>query len=246
MKVMIFHLRNVLPDVLFGEEGMENLRHLMSIGCYGFLDRQEASLPEWMLLARQDAGGEQYLTLWEYLSEAGKRCLMVGDSPRPFGEKIQKSADVQDVIRDFANEGEYSVLKHLLSSQEWDYLQFEDTSSRFDLMSSEAYLNFDREFGEALGSLSDDAAILVVADLVGGEKPGCFVLAAPNNPLAGEHVGGLFVDIAPTLLELAGYPLPEKLLGKSWVAGMSLESDSGLSEEEEAILRERLSGLGYI
>jgi predicted AlkP superfamily phosphohydrolase/phosphomutase len=77
---------------------------------------------------------------------------------------------------------------------------------------------------------------------------GAFILAAPNNPLHGEVEGVHLLDIAPTLLELGGYDIPDSMQGKSLVAGQSLENvtDRDLTEEDEEILRERLSGLGYI
>ena len=37
---------------------------------------------------------------------------------------------------------------------------------------------------------------------------GSFILAASNNPLQGEIKGAHLLDIAPTLLDLAGYEIP--------------------------------------
>lgn len=77
---------------------------------------------------------------------------------------------------------------------------------------------------------------------------GAFILAASNNPLSGEIQDAQLLDIAPTLLDLGGYEIPASMQGKSLVAGQSLETEdaSDLSRDEEEILRERLSGLGYI
>ncbi len=77
---------------------------------------------------------------------------------------------------------------------------------------------------------------------------GSFILAAPNNPIQGEIQGFHLLDIAPTLLELAGYEIASSMQGKSLVAGLDLllKSAAELTEEEQAILKERLSGLGYI
>lgn len=49
---------------------------------------------------------------------------------------------------------------------------------------------------------------------------GMFVLAAPNCPLHGEYQGARLLDIAPTLLDLAGYEIPAKMQGRSLVAGL--------------------------
>jgi predicted AlkP superfamily phosphohydrolase/phosphomutase len=77
---------------------------------------------------------------------------------------------------------------------------------------------------------------------------GMFILAAPNCPLNGEYEGASLLDIAPTLLDLGGYEIPEEMQGRSLVAGMEKRApgdDSGETEEEKTI-KERLSGLGYI
>lgn len=80
---------------------------------------------------------------------------------------------------------------------------------------------------------------------------GAFVLAAPKRPLSGEIHGARLLDIAPTLLELAGYDVPPSMQGRSLVAG-GAESVGGasraseLSAADEELVRRRLSGLGYI
>lgn len=77
---------------------------------------------------------------------------------------------------------------------------------------------------------------------------GAFILASPNNPLLGEVEGAHLLDISPTLLELGGYDIPNTMQGQSLIAGKALEvlASGNLSEREEEIIRERLSGLGYI
>ena len=83
---------------------------------------------------------------------------------------------------------------------------------------------------------------------------GAFILASANNPLSGEIEGTSIYDIAPTLLELGGYDIPSSMQGRSLVAGRELPPTTGtwrpdaadLSAEGEQILRDRLSGLGYI
>jgi predicted AlkP superfamily phosphohydrolase/phosphomutase len=75
---------------------------------------------------------------------------------------------------------------------------------------------------------------------------GGFVLAASNFPYQGEVQGAHLLDIAPTLLEIAGYDIPSTMQGKSWVKANLMEPSVSLTSTEEEILRERLSGLGYI
>ncbi|MEO8448696.1 MAG: alkaline phosphatase family protein [Gemmatimonadota bacterium] len=75
---------------------------------------------------------------------------------------------------------------------------------------------------------------------------GSFILAASNSPLQGEQTGARLLDIAPTLLELGGYDVPGSMQGRSLVSGRALEAPSGFTAAGEAIIRERLAGLGYI
>lgn len=74
---------------------------------------------------------------------------------------------------------------------------------------------------------------------------GSFILAAPNSPLYGEVEGAHLLDIAPTLLELGGYDIPNSMQGTSLVSGKQLLAP-GYSPSDEELVRERLSGLGYI
>jgi hypothetical protein len=134
---------------------------------------------------------------------------------------------------------DFKSLASRLETPDWDYCQLTDAGLKNASDSTDKYLRLDQELGDVLQYLSDDTVIAILGE-------GCFVLVSGNNPLSGEHKDGSVADIAPTLLELAGYPLPAGTEGKSWVAGMDLNSASGLTDEEEAILRERLSGLGYI
>jgi predicted AlkP superfamily phosphohydrolase/phosphomutase len=76
---------------------------------------------------------------------------------------------------------------------------------------------------------------------------GMFLLAAANNPLSGEYQGARLLDIAPTLLDLAGYEIPESMQGRSLVAGMEKRSPGdGTDAESQQIIHDRLAGLGYV
>jgi predicted AlkP superfamily phosphohydrolase/phosphomutase len=79
---------------------------------------------------------------------------------------------------------------------------------------------------------------------------GAFILASSNNPLQGELEGAHLLDIAPTLLDLGGYDVPRSMQGRSMVAdqrvNLSVGSCCGYAPDAEAIVRDRLSGLGYI
>ena len=76
---------------------------------------------------------------------------------------------------------------------------------------------------------------------------GMFLLAAPNCPINGEFDGAKLLDIAPTLLDLAGYDIPESMQGRSLVAGMEKRIiTDGTEAEKERIIHDRLAGLGYV
>jgi hypothetical protein len=132
---------------------------------------------------------------------------------------------------------DFTSLHAQLASGDWDACELTASFST-EAVSSDPYLDFDLGLGETLQHLGDDTLIAVVGD-------NCFLLVASNNPIAG-YQDGSTLDLTPTILELAGYPLPSNIEGKSWVAGMELNAASGLNEDEQAMLRERLSGLGYI
>jgi predicted AlkP superfamily phosphohydrolase/phosphomutase len=76
---------------------------------------------------------------------------------------------------------------------------------------------------------------------------GMFLLAAPNCPINGEFEGAKLLDIAPTLLDLGGYDIPESMQGRSLVAGMEKRIlGDGTEAEQERIIHDRLAGLGYV
>jgi predicted AlkP superfamily phosphohydrolase/phosphomutase len=77
---------------------------------------------------------------------------------------------------------------------------------------------------------------------------GIFILAAPNCPLNGEYEGARLLDIAPTLLDLAGFEIPDTMQGRSLVAGLEKkgrDNGSGNGDGEKTI-HDRLAGLGYV
>jgi predicted AlkP superfamily phosphohydrolase/phosphomutase len=77
---------------------------------------------------------------------------------------------------------------------------------------------------------------------------GSFMLAAPNSPLQGEVEGAHLLDIAPTLLTLGGYDVPDSMQGRPLVTDdQALQPvGAGVSESDAEVIRQRLSGLGYI
>jgi predicted AlkP superfamily phosphohydrolase/phosphomutase len=79
-------------------------------------------------------------------------------------------------------------------------------------------------------------------------QQGSFIFAAPGSPLRGEMTGAHILQMAPTLLEVGGFDVPTTMQGTSLLAGRALgaRETPAVDPEGEAIIRERLSGLGYI
>lgn len=76
---------------------------------------------------------------------------------------------------------------------------------------------------------------------------GAFILTGPGVDRRGEIQGARLLDIAPTLLTLGGYDTPDGMQGRSLLAGTDPGPDEpDVDEEAEAIIRRRLSGLGYL
>jgi predicted AlkP superfamily phosphohydrolase/phosphomutase len=76
---------------------------------------------------------------------------------------------------------------------------------------------------------------------------GAFILAAPGVPALGAVEGAHLLDMAPTLLALAGYDVPDSMQGRSLLDDLpGDDADEPLSGDQEEIVRRRLEGLGYI
>ena len=143
-----------------------------------------------------------------------------------------------------------------------------ETGNPYQTLIRDYYAYLDDEIGKLLERLYEDTVILVVSDHGPGKvgyqtvfpqvnadpqdycnhtTSGCFILASPNNPLQGEIEDVSLLDMAPTLLEMGGYDIPDFMQGKSLVAGKMLgaANDASDASDEEAI-RKRLRGLGYI
>jgi predicted AlkP superfamily phosphohydrolase/phosphomutase len=76
---------------------------------------------------------------------------------------------------------------------------------------------------------------------------GAFILAAPNVPALGALTGARLLDMAPTLLEVGGSEIPDSFQGRSLFGGtLAATGGDGTTAAGEEIIRQRLSGLGYI
>jgi predicted AlkP superfamily phosphohydrolase/phosphomutase len=77
---------------------------------------------------------------------------------------------------------------------------------------------------------------------------GAFVLAGPGVPAAGELEGWRLLDVAPTLLVLAGYEVPGSMQGRALLTpgAPRAKAQDTSTPDADAIVRERLKGLGYL
>jgi predicted AlkP superfamily phosphohydrolase/phosphomutase len=291
MKILVIGLDSAVPELLFSDERLVNVRRLMEIGCYGCLEGVASSEPVsiwWCWASGQDPDSLhisatdlrnpktiQPVTIWSQVEQQGKRVLVVGMPPDfsyPYELKEElvaipqeESSGEADADADPIEHLKYEVLaqsgrqfdliRRLMQAGGWDYLQFVDTGlgrlQRAKLSTAEEidyYLYLDEQVGTILELLDDETIVSVVSAHSPDGEQGCFVLAGANNPLHGEVEGAHLLDIAPTLLDLGGYDVPPSMQGQSLVAGQAQQAapDTGLTDEDEELLRERLSGLGYI
>ena len=107
-RILVIGLDCAAPELLFGDERLENIRQLMQIGCYGRLESviPPITVPAWMCMSTsQDPGslgiygfrnrtGYSYdalgivnsksireLAMWDYLALEGKRSIVIGVPP---------------------------------------------------------------------------------------------------------------------------------------------------------------------
>ena len=139
----------------------------------------------------------------------------------------------------------WNVVRWLLQEKKWKYFHTIDA----DAGQTDYALRLDEQIGACLELMEEPTVLLVMScGARTADTPGAFIVVAPECPLSGEYEGASLVDIAPTLLDLAGYVIPDSMEGRSLVAGLERKtSDSDNQEsEQERLVRERLSGLGYI
>ena len=277
MKILIIGL-DIAPAVdLFGDERLENFRRLMAYGCYGrlsgfgavsklkawtsLLTGQPSNAPE--LIGISDLNPQtwpeivQGMAIWKEVERQGKQVIV--DIVRP---SLDYDGTPKIEAIHTASLEQFETVRRQLLFDEWDYFQFIDNGLEQleNLVAAgeldQAVLNdyrvyLDQQLGSIFELLTDETLILVVSPASTPSRAngdGSFILAASNNPLSGEIDGVLLEELAPTVLELAGYEISASMKSPSLAAGraMDLLASGDLSADEEAILRERLSGLGYI
>lgn len=246
MKTLVLGLESADSDMLFGLDDLPFLGRLMEVGCYGRLESvvPPASIPAWMCLATsQDPGS---------LGISGSRSRVDHSYDGP-GTASSTSVTGQ-TIWDHLHHGFWR--NHDLAHDE------HGAGSLYLETVRNYYRHLDDEIGKVLELLRDETVVLVVSphrpqcpdaalhvtDRDDRSELGAFILAGPIRTLGGEVRGARLLDIAPTLLDLGGHQIPQSMQGRSLVELDAHESPGGgrPDADQEQIVRERLSGLGYI
>lgn len=259
MKILVIGMEGLDPEILYGDDPITdklgNFHQLMEMGCYGHLrSGAEKNIEDNYFLGN--------LPIW-----GGKEKLIHSNFPRPI-ETDEWELFVNSVIS--MSQNCFDQINSAITNDQWNYIEYidpgliriyagyqtniqndvnyiePDTILRGSIRDYHLFLN--DQLGRIFENISEDL-IIMINSLSGqrNEIGGFFILAAPNNPLQGNVQSVDLIDLNSTLLELGGYAELVSMQGKSLISGMiTKKSSQDLTKEEEEILRERLSGLGYI
>jgi predicted AlkP superfamily phosphohydrolase/phosphomutase len=244
MKILVIGLDCVQPGLLLGEERLSNIRRLMSAGCFGRL----ASNLEPNTLH----------SICEAIDRSGGRSILFG---APFDFNASCTNDKDALLAEIVSmtRKTFAETRELLRHNDWTYLQLVETGldriqhgfcADHDVLQA-YYQLLDAELGTVLAMLDDETGVLVYSasrdDSI--DSPiGAFVLAIPGQSARGEIEGANLIDLAPTVLELAGIEIPPAMPGRSLVhvPGMHPPVESEWFDFVDPAVEERLRGLGYL
>ena len=160
----------------------------------------------------------------------------------------------------------YAGLRACLEAVSWTFVQLIDNTlerllrdmpsgNRSDAVRDSYLARFDEEIGKTLETLDDDTVFALIsldsastATAAFGEPTGAYVIAGPDCPVECGPEELSILDVAPTLLAAAGHAIPATMQGTPHFA-RACEPETGamgFDQRELELLRERLSGLGYI
>lgn len=173
----------------------------------------------------------------------------------PVAVEAGYNTDRADAIA--AQQSQHDAVRYVLERYSWEYAYIlmraqpalAGPDDAYEENTRSYYHQLDAGIGQLFEVLDENTAVLVLGWPDEAPTRSRFALAAPYTQLSGEITGASVADIAVTLLDLGGYMIPAALRGTSLAAGQSAvraDDDMGLSPDEEELLRERLSGLGYI
>jgi hypothetical protein len=245
MSALILVIYGKEADELLNLDTLVNLQRLMSMGAFGRIKTEnEAGSP----------AGRRFLEIdvWESFNLNGKAGLWLTDHP----PVSQPPAPLEIMVTDWENNDPKMMSHNRFNSalswmrgQDWNICIVEDHGLQYPEGSRNLveYLHMiDEGLGLLFESLTDDTIVAVLirpAEVLTG-----FILAAPFAEPTGEALYASESDLAATLLHLLGLVSGETSEGRLVLRRDRDPGQAGgsLSQDEEAILRERLSGLGYL
>lgn len=239
-KILIITLDGLDAKLLFSDERLENFHRLMEYGCYGRLELDEY----------YDKSLSAIRPFWRQVVQQGMRLILLDSQPEELPQELDLKAYQLNLERasDRIEKGDWDCI--IVSSEILSCFQQDkkDTYPEYKT-ASDNYAELDSQIGKFLSIMGEVSNVLILS--VRGtntEQNGFFILASTVSPLGGELGGVKAVDLITTLLELGEYEVPAGIPGKSLVSGRKIQSvqENELTNDEEALLRERLSGLGYI
>ena len=245
MNVLMLVLYGIPPGDLFTNESLVNIRHLKGMGAFGLVEEPD------MIINSGDLKRPEVDT-WEAIAESGKSCLWIkpqneaGLEPS-VGEFVKTTWEAGG--RDFLSGEQLKRAGTWMNNRDWGACLVEDHGLRFpgEQEKRSSYLeNLDQNLGKLFESIGDETlvAVLIRTEVfLSG-----FILAAPFAEPVGEVEVVSTGDVAATLMYLCGLVSGESISERLILHCRENpnQGDSVLSMDEETILRERLSGLGYL
>ena len=274
MRICVIGLDGLSLELIFCDERLVNLRRLLDAGLFGKLASPPHATPAlaWISFATSrdprsfgtnapatgtdlSSVGDppQPPAIWDLFTQQGKNSIIVGVLPSASRQSSIAADESFDAILRTSRE-QWEAAHRRMSQEPWDCFQFVDSALQRAQCEPTALADYclwlDAQIGLVLERVDEHTIFLLVsirgAEHSADETEGMFALAAANCPLNGEYEGATLLDLAPTLLDLAGYDIPSAMQGRSLVAGMEKKSSDADGDDNERLLRDRLAGLGYI
>jgi hypothetical protein len=266
MRILVIDLEGITLDWFLADEKLENVRQLIEISGFGSLPGNQLSGLRAAVASQPDE-----LYIWDLLAEIEKKSILISNSSHQIAPSLMKSW--YGIPNETRTSGDriascrslFTLAREIVPGQNWDYLQIiEDcwnNRGAIPVFSEDEVRDYlktlDLEIGLLLQLLTDDVILLVVFQasnigdgLLSAESRGQsrFILASANNPLLGDLGNVSWAEIVPTLFELAGFSAHPEFAASSLIASRASEilARNDLAPDEAEIIRERLSGLGYI
>lgn len=258
MKILVIESNHAVSDQVVNDERMVNFRRLMEFGCYG-------------RMGMRSQGNMWRTRLWEKLQAAGLNLAVLGgpcfEKPEDFTGVWEECLPENDSSKHQGSPHlthRFESARRMMQSMDWQtfylvgwqrsggwpltYLPLEQSSGAY----ADTFIHIDRGLESLLEVLEEETAVLLLfysgPRENGGQAAGSFILAVPNCSMEGEVIGATLEDLLVTMIELGEGQLTPDMKGRSLYSNKLEIKTPGtdLSLDEEAILRERLSGLGYL